>query len=122
MTKPGDVDSYIAAAPANVQQKLRDLRRAILEAVPDAAERISYGMPYYNYCGRLVYFGLAKRHIGLYIPSPIIDEHREELSGLHAEGATIHLPLDQELPLALIQKLVTARARKNEDTSTTGVR
>jgi uncharacterized protein YdhG (YjbR/CyaY superfamily) len=109
------VDDYIAAAPGDAREKLRTLRQTILEAVPDATERISYKMPYYDYHGRLVYFGLAKRHIGLYIPTPIIDEHKEELVGYHATQATIHLPLDRELPISLIQKLVKARALRNEE-------
>ena len=110
-----DVDAYISNAPENVREKLRQLRRAIVEAVPEANERISYGMPYYDYNGRLAYFGLAKRHIGLYIPTPIIDQHKEDLAGYHAVQATIHLPLDQDLPIELIKKLVTARAHLNDE-------
>jgi len=72
-------------------------------------------MPYYEYNGRLVYFSLAKRHIGLYLPTPIIDEHRDELKGYFAEKATIRLPLDQDLPITLIETLVRARAVKNEE-------
>ncbi len=109
-----EVDQYISDAPEEVQGKLRELRRTILDAVPEATERISYKMPYYDYHGRLVYFGLAKHHIGLYIPTPVIDEHSDDLIGYHAIKATIHLPLDRDLPVALIQKLVRARALKNK--------
>ncbi len=112
--RSSEVDRYISNAPPELQEKLRQLRRAILDAIPEATERISYGMPYYDYHGRLAYFGLFKRHIGLYIPSPVIDEHKHELAGYHAVQATVHLPLDQDLPIALIQKLVSARARMNE--------
>ena len=112
--RSSEVDRYISDAPPELQGKLRQLRRAILDAVPEATERISYGMPYYHYHGRLAYFGLAKRHIGLYIPSPVIDEHTDELKDFHAVQATVHLPLDQDLPIALVQKLVRARARMNE--------
>lgn len=48
------VDEYIALAPKEVQGKLRELRAAIKTVAPDAEERISYGMPYYAYKGRLV--------------------------------------------------------------------
>jgi uncharacterized protein YdhG (YjbR/CyaY superfamily) len=65
---PKDVDAYIAAAPKEVQGKLVELWAAIREVAPTVVERISYGMPYYDYKGRLVYFRLAKAHIGLYIP------------------------------------------------------
>ena len=62
---PKDVDSYISAAPKEVRTKLRELRAAIRAVAPKAEERISYGMPYYGYKGRLVYFAHAKKHIGL---------------------------------------------------------
>jgi uncharacterized protein YdhG (YjbR/CyaY superfamily) len=50
---PKDVDEYIASAPKEVQAKLKELRAAIREVAPTAVERISYGMPYYDYKGRL---------------------------------------------------------------------
>ncbi|MFN7990572.1 MAG: DUF1801 domain-containing protein [Candidatus Micrarchaeia archaeon] len=114
MKKPGDVDSYIAGAPKEVQGKLKELRNAIREAAPDAEERISYGMPYYGYKGRLAYFGLAKAHIGLYIPMPVIEEHKKELAGYESFNATVRFPLDGKLPVALIKRLVKARMKKND--------
>ncbi|MGA7670377.1 MAG: DUF1801 domain-containing protein [Nitrolancea sp.] len=75
------VDDYIAGTPADIQPKLREIRRAIVDAVPEATEKISYRMPFYEFHGKLVYFNLAKRHISLFIPTPIVDEHREDLAG-----------------------------------------
>jgi uncharacterized protein YdhG (YjbR/CyaY superfamily) len=109
-----DVDSYIKSSPKETQAKLRELRRAIKSAAPAAAERISYGMPYYHYKGRLAYFGLAKAHIGFYIPTPVVAEHKKELEGYHAAGATVRFPFDRKLPVALIKKLVRARMKKND--------
>jgi len=74
-----DVDEYIANAPEEVRGKLQGIRAVIKKAVPDAEERISYGMPYYGYQGRLAYFAYAKGHIGLYVPPPVIEEHKQEL-------------------------------------------
>ena len=109
-----DVDDYIAQAPKEVQGKLVELREAIREAAPTAEERISYGMPYYDYKGRLAWFGLAKAHIGLYIRPPVIEEHKSELEGYETTKSTVRLPLDKPLPIALIKKLVKARMKKNE--------
>ena len=112
--KPKTVDAYIAVAPTEVQDKLKELRAAIKEAAPRAVERISYGMPYYGYQGRLAYFRLAKTHIGLYIPPPIIAEHKRELKKYETAQATVRFPLDKKIPIALIKKLVKARVKKNE--------
>lgn len=116
MEKPKDVDAYIASTPKEVQSKLRELRAAIKEAAPTARERIGYGMPYYDYKGRLAWFGLAKAHIGLYIRPPVIEEHKSELEGYETTKSTVRFPLDKKLPIALIKKLVKARMKKNEAT------
>ncbi|MBI2924097.1 MAG: DUF1801 domain-containing protein [Verrucomicrobia bacterium] len=106
--------AYIAAAPAAVRSRLKELRSLIRKTAPAAVERISYGMPYYAYQGRLAYFRHWKAHIGLYLPTPIIEEHRRELAGYETTTATVRLPLDKKLPIAFIRQLVRARMRMNE--------
>ena len=113
--KPKDVDEFIANAPKEIQPKLRDLRKIIKDTAPEALEKLSYGMPYYGYKGRLAYFGLAKNHIGLYIPPPVIEEHKNELKTYETAKATVQFPLNKELPVALIKKLIKARVKKNDE-------
>lgn len=111
-----DVDEYIANAPKEVQGKLRELRAAIIAAAPNAEERISYGMPYYRYKGRLVYFAYAKKHVGIYaILDPVRSQFKSELAGFDMSKGTIRFPLDKKLPLVLIKKLVKAQARRNDE-------
>ena len=71
-----DVDEYITNALKDIQDKLIELRDSIRAVAPNAEERISYGMPYYGYKGRLAYFRYSKNHIGLYIPPPVIRDHK----------------------------------------------
>ena len=111
---PKNVDAYIASAPKEVKDKLKEIRTAIKKTAPTAVERISYGMPYYDYNGRLAYFAFAKAHIGLYIPTPVVEEHKSELKDYQTSKATVRFPLDKKLPVALIKKLVKARIKKNE--------
>ncbi len=108
-----DVDSYIQSAPKETRGKLKDLRSVIRKVAPDAEERISYGMPYYHYKGRLVYFAAAKKHIGLYVPPPIIEEHKSELKNFETAKATVRFSIDKPLPIPLIKKLIKARMEKN---------
>jgi uncharacterized protein YdhG (YjbR/CyaY superfamily) len=115
MKQVKDVDEYIALSPEEVQDKLKQLREIIKSVTPKAQEHIRYGMPYYYYKGRLVYFGLSKKHIGLYIPTPIIEEHKSELKDYETTKATIRFPLDKRLPIMLIKKLVKARINKNNE-------
>lgn len=115
MTKSSkEVDAYISATPKQAQGKLRQVRAAIKAVAPTAVESISYGIPYYNYKGRLAWFGLHKSHIGLYLRPPIVEEHKKELTGYQTTKSAIHLPLDGEIPVSLIKRLVKARMKKNE--------
>ncbi len=114
MEKTKNVNEYVAKAPKKVRGKLKELRAIIKSAAPKAEERISYGMPYYAYQGRLAYFRHWKKHIGLYLPTPVIAEHKNELKDFETAKATVRFPLDKKLPVALIKKLIRARAAKNE--------
>jgi uncharacterized protein YdhG (YjbR/CyaY superfamily) len=114
LPRPKNVDAYIAAAPQDVRRKLEALRTAIRQVAPTAEERISYGMPYYAYKGRLAYFATFKEHIGLYVPPPVIAEHKRELRDYKTAVAAVRFPLDKKLPIALIKKLIRARLKWNE--------
>jgi uncharacterized protein YdhG (YjbR/CyaY superfamily) len=46
---PKNIDDYISSATEDVQDKLMEVRAAIMEAAPTAEESISYGIPYYDY-------------------------------------------------------------------------
>ena len=108
------MDDYIAAAPIEARAKLEEVRLAIREVAPTAAEGISYRIPFYDYKGRLAWFGLQKRHIGLYIRPPVIEEHKKDLAGYGTTISAVHLPLDKKIPVSLVKKLVKARMKKNE--------
>jgi uncharacterized protein YdhG (YjbR/CyaY superfamily) len=49
MKPVNNVDDYIAQAPEEVRARLQELRATIKAAARGAQERISYGMPYYEY-------------------------------------------------------------------------
>jgi uncharacterized protein YdhG (YjbR/CyaY superfamily) len=108
------VDAYIRGAGGVARKKLEEVRNAIREVAPEAREGISYGIPYYDYKGRLAWFGLHKNHVGLYIRPPIIHKHRKELEGYVTTKSAVHLPLDKEIPAPLVKKLVRARMKINE--------
>jgi uncharacterized protein YdhG (YjbR/CyaY superfamily) len=108
------VDAYIKAAPKTVQPMLRDLRQAIKAAAPKAEEKLSYGMPFYEYHGRLIYFAAHRNHVGMY---PIIgretDLYAKELKPYLAAKATLQFPIGKPLPITLVKKVVKQRAREN---------
>lgn len=116
MEKPNDVDSYIESAPKEFQAKLMQIRRAIKQAAPTAIERISYGMPYYGYKGRLAYFRLGKGYIRFYIPPIPFMEETQEIRKYKTSKSTFQFPLGTKLPVTFIKKIIKARMKYNEET------
>lgn len=108
------VDAYIEAAPNKVQPMLRQLRQLIKAVAPGAEEKISYGMPFYEYHGRLVYFAGYENHVGLYSAVPEKGLYAGELKKYMAAKSTIRFPVGHPLPVALINKVVKARVNENE--------
>lgn len=104
------VDAYIAAQPAEVQPLLQQLRAAIRAVAPNTTESISYGIPAYKR-GKVVviYFAGWKKHASVY-PALSGDEAlQRELSPYRESKGTLRFPLDQPLPLDLIQRAIKAR-------------
>jgi uncharacterized protein YdhG (YjbR/CyaY superfamily) len=106
-TPPLDVDTYIASFPEDTQVLLKTIRRIILENAPESEESISYGMPAYKMKGKpLVYFAGYKKHIGLYATPSGHSAFKEELSNYKQGKGSVQFPSTEELPHALIAKIV----------------
>lgn len=108
-----EVDAYIAAAPKAAQPRLRALRKLIKSVAPQATERISYGMPYYDYKGRLIWFSAFEKHIGVY-PVGEAAKYKELVRYMKGKG-TFQFPLDEPMPMDLIRKVVEDRVRTNDE-------
>ena len=109
MTKPIDVDAYIADFPEETQKILQQIRAIIREVAPEADELISYGMPAYKLKGPLVYFAAYKNHIGFY-PTP---SGVPQLSIYKRAKGSAQFPLNKPMPLELITKIVQFRVEEN---------
>jgi uncharacterized protein YdhG (YjbR/CyaY superfamily) len=108
-----NVDEYIALFSDDVQQQLQQLRQAIKEAAPDAAEVISYKMPAYQQNGPLVYFAAYKNHIGFYPTASGISNFVDEFKKYKSSKGAVQFPIDKPLPLALIKKIVKFKLKDN---------
>lgn len=108
------IDDYIASFPGPVQQKLEKIRLTIREAAPEAEETISYQMPAFKLNGILVYFAAFKNHIGFYpTPSGIV-AFSEELAPYKPAKGSVKFPMDEPMPLDLIQRITQHRVMENQ--------
>jgi uncharacterized protein YdhG (YjbR/CyaY superfamily) len=115
-SNPATIDEYIAQYPQDVQQILAGIRAVIHETVPEAVEKISYGMPCFYQNGNLVWFGAHQRHIGFY-PRPSTPEFKNKLSAYKQTKGSVHFPLDKPMPFDLIREIVKFRIAGNQNKS-----
>lgn len=111
MTKYSTIDEYIASFPEEARERLETLRRTIREAVPGAAEAISYGMPAFKQDGKvLVFVGAFKDHVGFFPTASGVAAFEGELAGYDTSKGTIRFPFSKPLPLELVKRIAKFRA------------
>lgn len=115
--KPATVEEYISSFPPDIQELLQQVRITIQEAAPDAEECIAYAMPAYKLNGPLVYFAGYKGHIGFYATPTGHEAFKRELSRYKEGKGSVQFPLDEPLPLKLIEKIVRFRVEENRTKS-----
>ncbi|MBK8944432.1 MAG: DUF1801 domain-containing protein [Ignavibacteriae bacterium] len=115
-----NIDEYILTFPDEVQEKLTELRKTIIESAPESIEKISYQMPTFYLSGNLVHFAGYKKHIGFY-PTPTgIEQFKDELKNFKTSKGAVQFPIDETLPVKLISKIVKFRVNENLSKSKKG--
>jgi uncharacterized protein YdhG (YjbR/CyaY superfamily) len=114
-----DVAGYIASAPKAVQKTLKQIRATVRKASPEAVEGIAYGMPAYKLNGKpLSYFAAFEHHIGFYATPNVHTAFKKELAKYKQGKGSVQFPVDQPIPLALIEKMVKFNAAGNQPKKT----
>ena len=108
------VRRYMARQPAKHRAALRKIRAIIRATAPRAVEHFSYGIPGFRLNERpLVWYAAFKQHVSLYpVTASIKRALAGTIDGYQTSTGTLRLPLDEPLPVTLIKKIVTVRARE----------
>ena len=108
------VPEYIATQPKAAQSVLRRVRGIIRKAVPGAKEVISYQIPAYKLpTGTVIFFAGWKEHFSLYPATGLVaKELSEELGPYKVSKGTIRFPLDEPVPVKLIERIARLRAKE----------
>lgn len=107
------VDKYINQFEGEVRERLLALRALIQVEVPGADESFSYGLVGYKLNKKpLVYFGGFAHHIGFYATPNGHEAFVEEFAKYKQGKGSVQFPLDQELPIELIRRVVRYRAKQ----------
>ena len=112
--KSNSIDEYIDTFPEDVQTVLKQVRKTIKAAAPQAGEKISYGIPTFTLNGKyLIYFAGWKHHISIY-PIPTADDSfNQEIAPYVAGKGTLKFPVDKPIPLKLKTKIVKLNVAEN---------
>lgn len=108
---PVAVRAHYQSAPSPHKETMLEMRKRILEIVPDAVEVISYGMPAFKINDTIVAGLLAnKKHVGYYpFSGSILKLFPEELAAFSKTISAVHVPIDKPLSKTLMRKLIKAR-------------
>jgi uncharacterized protein YdhG (YjbR/CyaY superfamily) len=112
--QPSVIDDYISQCEPELQERLREIRRVIQEAAPDATEAFSYQMPTFVFHGNLVHFAAFKNHIGFYPAPSGIEAFKDEISVYKWAKGSVQFPIDQPIPFDLIRRIVLFRVEENQ--------
>lgn len=102
---PQTVEEYIESQPQEVRQYMKDVRAAIRTALPEAEERIAWGMPTFWKKCNIIHFAASKNHAGLYPGPDAVREFAGRLEGYKTSKGTIQLPYDRPVPTELISDI-----------------
>ncbi len=106
-----EIDAYLAALDEPKRSTLDQLRRTILEVIPEAEQGISYGVPAFRVRGKVVAgFAAFKNHLS-YLPhsGSVFPALREDLASYRASSGALRFAVDTPLPRPVVEKLIKVR-------------
>ncbi|MHB8380392.1 MAG: iron chaperone [Acidimicrobiales bacterium] len=113
-----EIDAYLAALAEPQRSTLTDLRRMIMEIVPEADEIIAYGMPAFRLHDKVVAgFAAFKNHVSYFPHSgSVLPSLKKDVKGYATSTGTLRFAPDEPLPRALVENLIAVRIDQAFDT------
>lgn len=106
-----EIDVYLADVEEPKRSTLEELRRRILEVVPEAEQTISYNMPAFRLDGKVVAGFAAFKHHLSYLPhsGSVFDEMAEDLEAYTYSKGSLRFAIDECLPQKVVKRLIEIR-------------
>jgi len=113
-SESAEVTAYIVAFSGETLKKLREIRGMLRDTIPEAREKMAYGMPTYYYRENVVHFAGYTGHIGFYPMPSGINRFATELARYKTSKGAIQFPLTDDLPKELIIAITRYRMEEIE--------
>ena len=109
------IDQYHKVFPAEIAQRMQEIRDIIHKVVPDVEETIGYQIPCFKYNGYLIYYSAYTSHISLSNPfsQQLLEHFRDDFKKYKVSKSAIQFPNNEDLPLKLIKELIEFRKSEN---------
>ena len=106
-----EIDDYLAGVDEPKRSTLEQLRRTILDVVPEAEEGLSYGLPAFRVRGKVIAGFAAFKHHLSYLPhsGSVFSALPEEVAPYKRSTGALQFPIDTPLPGSFVERLVRVR-------------
>lgn len=113
------IDEYHRTFSGEVLERMKIIRSLILEIAPEAEEVISYQIPAFKIGSKLhlIYYCGFEKHLSLSSPwsQAFLEEFESDLKGMKVSKSVIQFPLNKELPLDLIKRILLFRKKEIDE-------
>lgn len=103
------IEEYLLKVPVEHQKIAGEMYHLFKKLLPEAEEKLSYGMPTFYFHENVIHFSPAKNHLGFYPTPSAITAFKEQLKDYKTSKGAIQLPYNQPLPVDLIEGIVLFR-------------
>lgn len=101
------IDEYYTQYDENYIERMQLIRNMVKELVPEAVEKIAWGMPSFHYHGYyVIQFAACKNHIGFYPGPDAIEHFKPRLSTYKTTKGSIHLPMNKDIDMDLVKDII----------------
>jgi uncharacterized protein YdhG (YjbR/CyaY superfamily) len=104
------IESYLATVSPEMRVHLAHIRQTTKSLVPDVSEKISYGMPVFQYKSKyLLGYAAFKNHMSIFPGPEAIHMLEDALSNYKIAKGTIQFTASDPLPDELLSKIISLR-------------
>ncbi|MBS1517631.1 MAG: DUF1801 domain-containing protein [Bacteroidetes bacterium] len=107
ITKADTVTEFLQKIDPDRKKELTKLRKIIKKTIPQVKETMKYGMPTYEYNGKVILaFNSQKNYMAFYADTKSVAKNKDLLKGLNCGKGCIRFKKLEDFPEKVIVKII----------------